>query len=160
MERWISIHSRGHSDYRLTGDLHAPLQWAEHVFILFFSPLSSVLLWPGAADTRVSNRAEHRRDEARGSLIMNGWHWWWEKERGGKYKSVTEKGELWLNELLWSILTSIKMYRIHIKTLAVLLWTEYNQPAAFYIMGSKVRLSRKICLNSSLQQRRLFEVLV
>lgn len=37
-ERCISIQSRGHSDYRLTGDLHAPLQRAEHVFISFLPP--------------------------------------------------------------------------------------------------------------------------
>lgn len=91
MQRWISILSRGHSDYRLTGDLHAPLQRAEHVFILFFPHLSSVLLWPRAADTRVSKRAEHRRDKAGGALIIDGWHWWWEKV-GTKWKRVRVKG--------------------------------------------------------------------
>lgn len=120
MERWISIHSRGHSDYRLTGDLHAPLQRAEHVFILFFfsSALSSVLLWPGAADTRVSNRAEHRRDKARGALIMNEWHWWWGVREGGKSGREQEgKRALWLKEHLQSILTLVKL---DVETLAVL----------------------------------------
>lgn len=109
MEKWISIHSRGHSDYRLTGDLHAPLQRVEHVFILFFfSPLSSVLLWPGAADTRVSNRAEHRRDEARGALIMNGWHWWCEKERQKVKREPERKRELWLKGLFVELFNASK----------------------------------------------------
>ena len=117
MERWISIQSRRHSDYRLTGDLHAPLQRAEHVFILFFSPLSSVLLWPGAADTRVSNRAEHRKDEARGALIMNGWHWWWEKVEAESKREPERKRELWLTGFLWSVLTSVGRCKIYVETL-------------------------------------------
>lgn len=119
MERWISIQSRGHSDYRLTGDLHAPLQRAEHVFILFFPPRSLSFYGPEQLIQGFlieQNTGEMRR----GALIMNGWHWWWEEEKQNR------KRELWLKELCRE-LASTEMWSIYV-------WHVVNRTSVYCVL--------------------------